>query len=431
LKSERRVKKSQKNATASADPHVVAIIDPRNAADDRQSPVAEGTPAKVAATKLNSSGKPNASEAPVAEILPIDGEPQAKDAIAAQAAAAARASGEIGADNVTALETSNHTSKDAKLSKAIDKVPLESTDNTTTSAIHAPGQGHSTTTKEPKPGEKSPAAASAEAELHSHAAPTDVPPAPRRPRATKVGDDKPKSADEIPSTTAGAVDNSTDTKIADTASMTVLPPTPDLDVKTADPSGTQDAPAPQAVNPPDNTSSHDVQPTLPDKPSSPQLSRMGSSMGEKGPALSDVERVRFVQRVAKAFQSAADRGGPVRLRLSPPELGSLKLEITVRNGAMSARMEAETPAARTLLLEGLPALRDRLAQHDLKMERFDVDLMDQSPQNMPQPRDGAADFDRRGSAPAPRTRNQVAAEVSPVAATATLGPADGRLNVLI
>ena len=74
----------------------------------------------------------------------------------------------------------------------------------------------------------------------------------------------------------------------------------------------------------------------------------------------------------------SDRGGSVRLRLSPPELGSLRIEITVRHGEMTARLETETTAAQNLLLDNLPALRDRLAQQDIKIQQFDVDLMDRS-----------------------------------------------------
>ena len=93
---------------------------------------------------------------------------------------------------------------------------------------------------------------------------------------------------------------------------------------------------------------------------------------------SQADRVRFVQRVEQAFQDLSDQGGSVRLRLSPPELGSLHIEINVAKGEMTARVQAETPAARNILLDNLPALRERLAQHDIKVQRFDVDLMDRS-----------------------------------------------------
>ena len=91
-----------------------------------------------------------------------------------------------------------------------------------------------------------------------------------------------------------------------------------------------------------------------------------------------------MQRVARAFEAAADRGGTVRLRLHPPELGSLRLELTIRNGKMNARVEAETDAARNLIVENLPALRQRLAEHQIRVERFDVNWSGHAPGDLPQ-----------------------------------------------
>ena len=85
----------------------------------------------------------------------------------------------------------------------------------------------------------------------------------------------------------------------------------------------------------------------------------------------------------QAFQDANSQGGSVRLRLSPPDLGSLKIDIKVAKGEMTARVEADSPSARNLILDNLPALRDRLAQHDIKVQRFDVDLMDRSGGGVP------------------------------------------------
>jgi flagellar hook-length control protein FliK len=101
----------------------------------------------------------------------------------------------------------------------------------------------------------------------------------------------------------------------------------------------------------------------------------GSSEG-----VHEVDRVRLLQRVSRAIQEIGGEG-QLRVRLSPPELGSLRLEVTVRQGIMSARIEAETPAARSILLDGLPALRERLAGQDIRVDRFDVDLMNQSPRD--------------------------------------------------
>jgi flagellar hook-length control protein FliK len=96
------------------------------------------------------------------------------------------------------------------------------------------------------------------------------------------------------------------------------------------------------------------------------------------------ERVRFVQRVAKAVESMGGRSGSIRLRLYPPELGALRVELNVNKGVMTARMEVENPEARSVLLDNLPALRERLAEHQIKVERFDVDFMDRSSGGTPQ-----------------------------------------------
>ncbi len=92
------------------------------------------------------------------------------------------------------------------------------------------------------------------------------------------------------------------------------------------------------------------------------------------PDLPRVDAARFVGRVAKAVQTAQERGGLVQLRLSPPELGSLRLELSMQNGVMTAAVETETPAARQILLDHLPALRERLAEQNIRIERFDVDV---------------------------------------------------------
>jgi flagellar hook-length control protein FliK len=96
--------------------------------------------------------------------------------------------------------------------------------------------------------------------------------------------------------------------------------------------------------------------------------------GASSPDLPRVDAARFVGRVAKAVQTAQERGGALQLRLSPPELGSLRLELTMQNGVMTATVETETPAARQVLLDHLPALRERLAEQNIRIERFDVDV---------------------------------------------------------
>jgi flagellar hook-length control protein FliK len=110
-----------------------------------------------------------------------------------------------------------------------------------------------------------------------------------------------------------------------------------------------------------------------------------SAAATQGPQTADpapVDRARFVQRVEQAVQSMGDQAGSLRLRLSPPELGSLRITLSVRQGELNARLEVETSSARNLLLDHLGELRDRLAQQNIKIQQFDVDVADRRPGGM-------------------------------------------------
>jgi flagellar hook-length control protein FliK len=147
---------------------------------------------------------------------------------------------------------------------------------------------------------------------------------------------------------------------------------------------------------------------------------------------STVDRARFVQRVARAFQAAGDQGGQMRLRLSPPELGSLQMQISVKQGALSATIQADNSTAQQALLDSLPDLRDRLAQQDIRIERFDVQLTGQGSGGMPQSPQGNPDFaqpGRRSSAGANSVSNPQATSASSLQTPPVLG--NGALNVVV
>jgi hypothetical protein len=113
----------------------------------------------------------------------------------------------------------------------------------------------------------------------------------------------------------------------------------------------------------------------------------------------------FLQRVTRGVLAAQERGGVVHLRLTPPALGRLHLEVTVREGALLARIETETPAARALLLDGLGQLRERLAELEVKIQRFQVDLKYESGGGQSGRRDERGDDQGTGLAAAPHDNN--------------------------
>jgi flagellar hook-length control protein FliK len=157
----------------------------------------------------------------------------------------------------------------------------------------------------------------------------------------------------------------------------------------------------------------------------------GQLAAVSGAGAGEVDRVRFLQRVAGAFRAADEQGGQIRLRLSPPELGSMKLELSVRDGLMTAHVQAETDTARNLLLDHLPQLRERLADHNIKIDHFDVELMNQSKSGTPQNFSGGRD---PGLALVQQNARRTSSAVAPAAASVASAPvrgADRRLDVTV
>jgi flagellar hook-length control protein FliK len=159
-----------------------------------------------------------------------------------------------------------------------------------------------------------------------------------------------------------------------------------------------------------------------------------SALGEGTTSLSQADRARLVQRVARAVQTAQERGGELKLRLSPPELGSLKLELKMQDGSLTARIETQTPEAKQILIDNLPALRERLTEQNIRVERFDVDLSNSGSQQgssqLPDRQFEQAFREQRGPGlPSGQSgRGTTTATETPTAAPAT---GDGRLNILI
>jgi flagellar hook-length control protein FliK len=83
----------------------------------------------------------------------------------------------------------------------------------------------------------------------------------------------------------------------------------------------------------------------------------------------------LVEHVVQVARASLGRGQwQVQLRLSPPELGSIRVHVNARQDALTMRMVAETPEARELISSRLGELRQALQQHGIRMERVDVEF---------------------------------------------------------
>lgn len=81
-----------------------------------------------------------------------------------------------------------------------------------------------------------------------------------------------------------------------------------------------------------------------------------------------------VNQVAYAIQYTHSSGQGMQLHLTPPELGAVQVDVSVRDGVLSARLEAQTQSTQQILTDNLPALKESLSQQGVAFDRIDVRL---------------------------------------------------------
>ncbi|MBT6493901.1 MAG: flagellar hook-length control protein FliK [Planctomycetaceae bacterium] len=80
--------------------------------------------------------------------------------------------------------------------------------------------------------------------------------------------------------------------------------------------------------------------------------------------------------MAGAVRSAPQNGQQLRVRLYPPHLGAMQIEVTSNNGTLSVRMEVQSVAAQSALSDNMSALREALVQQGNSLDRIDVQLVE-------------------------------------------------------
>jgi flagellar hook-length control protein FliK len=70
-----------------------------------------------------------------------------------------------------------------------------------------------------------------------------------------------------------------------------------------------------------------------------------------------------------------DGSSPVRIRLHPPELGSLQVTVKIENSQVIAAIEVEHTAAKQVLLENLPKLQASLKEQGITIADFRVEVV--------------------------------------------------------
>ena len=101
----------------------------------------------------------------------------------------------------------------------------------------------------------------------------------------------------------------------------------------------------------------------------------GSTAAAKGTMESrGSPRTEFDQLVRSIRLSLGTRRSSARMRLEPPELGRIRVDVQIDGQNVRLGIQTETQAARRLIAERAEQLKDSLAEHGIRVERFEVVL---------------------------------------------------------
>lgn len=105
------------------------------------------------------------------------------------------------------------------------------------------------------------------------------------------------------------------------------------------------------------------------------------------------EQAEAAPQIAKGLASLLMRkGGSMQINLRPEALGRVRVDLTMSEGVVSARLEAETEPARQLLTQDIGRLRTMLEQRGMRVERLEV-VSGQAERDGSATRNGASGFD--------------------------------------
>lgn len=104
----------------------------------------------------------------------------------------------------------------------------------------------------------------------------------------------------------------------------------------------------------------------------------GKATAPEASKLDLVDRARLLQRVSRAFQQLGTDGGSLKIRLHPPRLGSVGIDVNVSGKKINARIVTESEAASHALRENLHDLKNRLAEQGFQIESIEISTESES-----------------------------------------------------
>lgn len=93
-----------------------------------------------------------------------------------------------------------------------------------------------------------------------------------------------------------------------------------------------------------------------------------------GPVI-DVKQIdQLVERITTAVKQSHSTGQQLKIRLSPPELGTLQIEVSLKNGEYTAKLEVQNRHAQKVINDSIAQLKEALAKTGISLDRIDVHI---------------------------------------------------------
>jgi flagellar hook-length control protein FliK len=109
-------------------------------------------------------------------------------------------------------------------------------------------------------------------------------------------------------------------------------------------------------------------------PSASSTTRGAPEAAARGPARDEALPTDFARVVRNVRLQVGAQQSTAKIRLHPPELGQVRVDVKLIDSRIELRVEAENPVARELLAERLETLRSALQEHGLVADK--VELVD-------------------------------------------------------
>jgi len=94
------------------------------------------------------------------------------------------------------------------------------------------------------------------------------------------------------------------------------------------------------------------------------------------------DQAETIDKIVKSMTMAVKRGeGEVRIMLQPAKLGSVRIELNVKDGVLNASFETQTQAARHVISSNLPMLKAALESQGIEVGGFNVTVEQESGQS--------------------------------------------------